>query len=90
MTFVSTDFEIKENYCFKLHAVLPINFYVSTPLVIELEINCFNSISTGKLTQGVGLGSFPYKLLYKSQIELEEGFATNNGNLTSYANAKRK
>ena len=61
MTFVSTDFEIKEN-CFKLHAVLPINFYVST----------HNSISTGKLTQGVGLGSFPYKLLYKSQIELEK------------------
>ena len=52
--------------------------FVSTPLVIELEINCFNSISTGKLTQGVGLGSFPYKLLYQSQIELEKGFATNN------------
>ena len=43
------------------------------------EINCFNSISTGKLTQGVGLGSFPHKLLYKSQIELGKGFATNNG-----------
>jgi len=68
MTFVSIDFEIKENYCFKLHTVLPITFHVSIDtfgyrtVTLYPEINCFNSISTGKLAQGVGLGSFPYKL----------------------------
>lgn len=68
MTFVSIDFEIKENYCFKLHTVLPITFHVSIDtfgyrtVTLYPEINCFNSISTGRLAQGVGLGSFPYKL----------------------------
>jgi len=68
MTSVSIDFEIKENYCFKLHTVLPINFHVSTgtfgysTVTLYPEINCLNSISTGKLVQGVCLGSFPCKL----------------------------
>ena len=78
MTFVSTEFEMKENYCFKLYAVLPINFRVSIDtfgyrtVILYPEMNCFHSISTGKLTQGVGCGSFPYKLLYESRIELEK------------------
>ena len=64
MTFVSIEFEIKENYCFKLHAVLPVNFHVSIDtfgyrtVILYPEMN--HSISTGKLTQGVGCGSFPY------------------------------
>jgi len=73
MSFVSIKFEIKENYCFKLHAGLAINFHVSIDtfgyrtVTLYPVSNCFHSISTGKLTQGVGLET--YKLLESFRSE---------------------
>ena len=69
MTFAIIEFEIKENYGFNLRAGLPINFHVSIDtfgyrtVTLYPVINCFHSISTGKLIQWVGCGSFLFKLL---------------------------